>query len=86
MDGLSGNNRFINILLFVPSFSYAPRCRRAFGRKQCHTPMSDLGQQGLFDITGFITAARPVPAKLLTRLVQQSALADEAAHHPVERG
>ncbi len=47
-----------------------------------YTPMSDLGQQGLFDITpAFITAARSWPrlSETLTRLVQQSALADEAA-------
>lgn len=46
-----------------------------------YTPMSDLGQQGLFDITRlFITAARPAAlSETLTRPVQQSALADEAA-------
>ena len=43
--------------------------------------MSDLGQQGLFDITRLLLQQPDLAAlsETLTRLVQQSALADEAA-------
>ena len=46
-----------------------------------YTPMSDLGQQGLFDITRLLLQQPDLAAlsETLTRLVQQSALADEAA-------
>ncbi|MGT0016540.1 formate hydrogenlyase transcriptional activator FlhA [Klebsiella pneumoniae] len=46
-----------------------------------YTPMSDLGQQGLFDITQLLLQQPDLAAlsETLTRLVQQSALADEAA-------
>ena len=46
-----------------------------------YTPMSDLGQQGLFDITRLLLQQPDTAAlsETLTRLVQQSALADEAA-------
>ena len=45
-----------------------------------YTPMSDLGQQGLFDITRLLLQQPDLAAlsETLTRLVQQSALADEA--------
>jgi hypothetical protein len=44
-----------------------------------YTPMSDLGQQGLFDITRLLLQQPDLAAlsETLTRLVQQSALADE---------
>ncbi len=46
-----------------------------------YTPMSDLGQQGPFDITRLLLQQSDLAAlsETLTRLVQQSALADEAA-------
>lgn len=46
-----------------------------------YTPMSDLGQQELFDITRLLLQQPDLAAlsETLTRLVQQSALADEAA-------
>lgn len=46
-----------------------------------YTPMSDLGQQGLFDITRLLLQQPDLAAlsETLTRPVQQSALADEAA-------
>ncbi len=42
-----------------------------------YTPMSDLGQQGLFDITRLLLQQPDLAAlsETLTRLVQQSALA-----------
>ncbi|MBA7843000.1 formate hydrogenlyase transcriptional activator FlhA [Klebsiella sp. RHBSTW-00484] len=46
-----------------------------------YTPMGDLGQQGLFDITRILLQQPDLAAlsETLTRLVQQSALADRAA-------
>lgn len=46
-----------------------------------YTPMSDLGQQGLFDITRTLLQQPDLGSlsQALTRLVQQSALADSAA-------
>lgn len=46
-----------------------------------YTPMSDLGQQGLFDITRTLLQQPDLGSlsEALTRLVQQSALADSAA-------
>ena len=46
-----------------------------------YTPMSDLGQQGLFDITRTLLQQPDLGAlsDALTRLVRQSALADSAA-------
>nr|WP_318383750.1 formate hydrogenlyase transcriptional activator FlhA [uncultured Enterobacter sp.] len=46
-----------------------------------YTPMSDLGQQGLFDITRTLLQQTDLPAlcESLTQLVSESALADRAA-------
>ena len=46
-----------------------------------YTPMGDLGQQGLFDITRILLQQPDLAAlsETLTGLVQQSALADRAA-------
>lgn len=75
-----GHNRFINRLLFVSSLSSAPLCG-AFEQAMSYTPMGDLGQQGLFDITRILLQQPDLAAlsETLTGLVQQSALADRAA-------
>ena len=46
-----------------------------------YTPLGDFGQQGLFDITRILLQQPDLAAlsETLTRLVQQSALADRAA-------
>lgn len=46
-----------------------------------YTPMNDLGQQGLFDIIRLLLQQPDLAAlsETLPHLVQQSALADEAA-------
>ena len=66
----------------MPSFSYAPLCRRVFECKPCvYTPMSDLGQPGSDDYHPALLQ-QPDLAALgephYTR-VQQSAFNDEAA-------
>lgn len=53
----------------------------AFEQAMSYTPMGDLGQQGLFDITRILLQQPDLAAlsETLTGLVQQSALADRAA-------
>lgn len=53
-----------------------------------YTPMSDLGQQGLFDITRLLLQQPDLAAlsETLTRLVQQSALADGPMRRPSSCG
>jgi Transcriptional regulator containing GAF, AAA-type ATPase, and DNA binding domains len=51
------------------------------GESMSYTPMGDLGQQGLFDITRTLLQQADLAAlsETLTQLVRQSALADQAA-------
>lgn len=61
--------------------TFAPLCGAFPKNKMSYTPMSDLGQQGLFDITRTLLQ-QPDLASLceaLSQLVKRSALADNAA-------
>ena len=60
----ASNNRFINILLFVPSFSYAPRCRRVLDVSNVvYTDERSRPAGAVRYHPAFITAARSGRAK-----------------------